>query len=156
MNKLIGSKCPDMKNSDISADDNLVRVMERDGVGKVDLLKYENLNNIRLKQIIKEMGKPPWAVRIIYNERFGGVLICQNPDEGNRLHYHPDADECWVIMEGEWEWFIDGVGVKKVQKDDIVLVPQNTKHLIKCIGEKPGIRFAITKPDVNHIYVKDK
>ena len=130
--------------------------MENDGVKNVDLLKYENLNTNRLKQIKKEMGDPPWAVRIVYNDVFGGVLICQNPGEGNRLHFHPDADECWVIMEGEWEWFIDGVGVKKVQKDDIVLVPRNTNHFIKCVGEKPGIRFAITKPDVNHVYVKEQ
>jgi len=145
-----------MKQNDFTADDDLARVMEHDGVNKVDLVKYENLNSIRLEHIKNEMGDPPWAVRIVYNKLFGGVLICQNPGEGNRLHYHPDADECWVIMEGEWEWFIDGVGLKRVQKDDIVLVPKNTQHFIKCIGEQPGIRFAVTKPDVNHIYVEEK
>ena len=144
-----------MKKNNFSQDNNLVRVMEHDGVGKVDLSNYENLNSTRLKQIKMEMGDPPWAVRIIYNKRFGGVLICQNPGEGNRLHYHPDADECWVILEGEWEWFIENQGINNVQKDDIVLVPKNTKHKIKCIGKIPGIRFAITKPDVNHIYVNE-
>ena len=145
-----------MNKTELIQDTDLIRVMSDDGVGKVDLKKYENLNTTQLGKIKKEMGDAPWAVRIIYNERFGGVLICQNPGEGNRLHYHPDADECWVIMEGEWEWFIDGAGVKKVKKDDIVLVPRNTKHQIKCVGKKPGIRFAITKPDLNHIYVKEK
>ena len=143
-----------MNRTELIQDTDLIRVMSDDGVGKVDLKKYENLNTTQLGEIKKEMGDAPWAVRIIYNERFAGVLICQNPGEGNRLHYHPDADECWVIMEGEWEWFIDGMGVRNVHKDDIVLVPKNTKHLIKCIGEKPGIRFAITKPDVDHIYCK--
>ena len=137
-------------------DNDLISVMNEDDVNKVELRAFENVNKSSISEIKDIMGEPPWAVRLVYNDLFGGVLICQNPGEGNRLHYHPDADECWVIMEGEWEWFIDGVGVKKVKKDDIVLVPQNTKHLIKCIGEKPGIRFAITKPDVNHIYVKDK
>ena len=145
-----------MNKTELIQDTDLIRVMSDDGVGKVDLKKYENLNTTQLGEIKKEMGDAPWAVRIIYNERFAGVLICQNPGEGNRLHYHPDADECWVIMEGEWEWFIDGAGVKKVKKDDIVLVPRNTKHQIKCVGEKPGIRFAITKPDLNHIYAKEK
>ena len=98
------------------------------------------------------MGTDSWAVRVVYNKRFGGVLIQQKPGEGNRLHYHPDADECWVILAGEWEWYIEGEGVKKVSVNDIVLVKEGVKHKIKCVGNEPGIRFAITAPDVNHVY----
>ena len=32
------------------------------------------------------------------------------------------------------------------------IMQKNVKHKITCIGDKPGIRFAITKPDVDHIY----
>jgi len=133
-------------------DNNVLSVLTDDGVNKVVLKKYENHPTVSLDDIKKDMGKGSWAVRVVYNEIFGGVLICQKPGEGNRLHYHPDTDECWVIMEGELEWYIDGVGSRRVKKDDIVLVKQGTKHLIKCVGNKPGIRFAITKPDVNHVY----
>ena len=31
-------------------------------------------------------------------------------------------------------------------------INQNIKHKITCIGDKPGIRFAITAPDVDHVY----
>lgn len=133
-------------------DNNVSSVLTDDGVDRVVLEKYENHPTVSLDDIKKDMGKGSWAVRVVYNEIFGGVLICQKPGEGNRLHYHPDTDECWVIMEGELEWYIDGVGSRRVKKDDIVLVKQGTKHLIKCVGNKPGIRFAITKPDVNHVY----
>jgi len=133
-------------------DNNVSSVLTDDGVDRVVLEKYENHLTVSLDDIKKDMGKGSWAVRVVYNEIFGGVLICQKPGEGNRLHYHPDTDECWVIMEGELEWYIDGVGSCRVKKDDIVLVKQGTKHLIKCVGNKPGIRFAITKPDVNHVY----
>ena len=105
---------------DLNSDDNVVRVLKQDGVLSVDLKKYENLNTVKLTQIKKELGNPPWAVRIILNERFGGVLIAQNPGEGNRLHYHSDTAECWVIMEGKWEWYIEDIGTKVVEKDDIV------------------------------------
>ena len=40
-------------------------------------------------------------MRVIYNSRFAGVIIKQNPGVGNRMHYHPDADECWKILEGQ-------------------------------------------------------
>ena len=42
-----------------------------------------------------------------------------------------------------------------LKKNDIVVVKKGVKHRIKCIGTKPGIRFAITKPDVDHNYVKE-
>lgn len=135
-------------------DDDVAQVLNSDGVEKVVLEKYENLPTTRLDDLKKTMGDSSWAARIVYNELFGGVLICQHPGEGNRLHYHSDADECWVIMEGEWEWYIDGIGSRKVKKNDIVVVRKGTKHLITCTGPEPGIRFAVTKPDVNHTYAE--
>ena len=69
------------------------------------------------------------------------------------MHYHPDADECWVIIEGEWEWHIEGKGDCLVKKGDSVVVPKGIKHKIRK-GNIPGIRLAITAPDVNHKYDK--
>jgi len=132
--------------------DDVSSVLKTDGVDVIDLETFENKSCVSLEQLNEAYGSKSWASRIVYNERFGGVMIKQFPGEGNRVHYHPDADECWVILEGEWEWFIDGIGVKAVKKNDIVLVKKNTKHKITCIGSTPGIRFAITKPDVDHIY----
>ena len=43
-------------------------------------------------------------------------------------------------------------GHKKVWKNDIIVVPKGTPHLITCV-RGPGARYAITKPDVNHVYV---
>ena len=83
------------------------------------------------------------------------LIIQQHPGEGNRKHYHPDADENWVIMEGEWEWWIDGLGTQKVKKNDIVVVPKKTWHQITCVGDGPGVRYAVTKPDVKHTYKED-
>ena len=133
-------------------DTNLVTVLQDDGVNDIDKSHFQNLTSINLDNIKKYFGSDSWASRVVYNDRFGGVLISQMPGEGNRLHYHADAEECWFIIEGEWEWFIEGEGTMKVSKGSIINVKRNTKHKIKCIGDKPGIRFAITKPDVEHIY----
>jgi len=144
-----------MSDDNVIHDADVSNVLKDDGVGKIVLRDYENKATTELSQIKKDMGKPPWGVRTVYNKRFGGVLICQNPGEGNRMHFHGDADECWVIMEGEWEWYIDGEGTKRVKKDDIILVPAGVKHKITCVGDEPGIRFAITAPDVDHVYVEE-
>ena len=140
----------------IIQDNDVSRVLKEDGVDKTFIgEEYENLSLVQFCELKEKMGEPPWAIRIVYNKRFGGVLICQNPGEGNRLHYHPDADECWVILEGSWEWYIDGKGKKRVEKNDIVTVKEGTPHQITCVGENPGIRFAITAPDVNHVYLEN-
>ena len=136
-------------------DKDVNNVLIQDGVTDIHLEKeYENLSTVNIISLAQKLGKGSWAVRLVYNKRFGGVLIQQNPEEGNRLHYHPDADECWVIIRGNWEWYIDGQGKKNVSEGDIVVVPQGIKHKITCRGTSPGIRFAITAPDVNHVYLK--
>ncbi len=137
------------------SDDNVVSVLQDDGVNESLLQpghQFENPNTINISTLEKEMGfTDSWAARVVYNDRFGGVIIKQNPGEGNRLHYHPDADECWVILEGEYEWQIENK-TQKVKQGDIVVVKANTWHKITAIGNKPAARFAITKPDVDHIY----
>jgi quercetin dioxygenase-like cupin family protein len=137
------------------SDKNVDQVLKDDGVDNSLLEpghKYENVSTINIKRIEEELEfKNSWAVRVIYNERFGGVIIKQNPGEGNRLHYHPDADECWVVLEGEYEWQIEEQ-VSRVRQGDIIVVKANNWHKITAVGDKPAARLAITKPDVEHIY----
>ncbi len=137
-------------------DDDVVNVLQQDGVKNVFIeKKFENISSQNLIELAQKLGSQSWAVRLVYNNRFGGVLIQQQPEEGNRLHYHPDADECWVIIKGEWEWFIEGQGTRTVREGDLVIVPEKVKHKITCKGKSPGIRFAITAPDVKHVYAKE-
>jgi mannose-6-phosphate isomerase-like protein (cupin superfamily) len=133
-------------------DRDVVNVLRDDGVGKVVIGDLENVTTTNIDKLREQMGPGSWAVRLVYNDRFGGVLIQQQPGEGNRMHFHPDADECWVIINGVWEWYIDGEGTKSVSKNDVVVVKQGIKHKITCIGTEPGVRFAVTAPDVNHVY----
>ena len=133
-------------------DKDVAQVLRDDGVNNDVLGDLENVSTTSIDELINMMGTGSWAVRLVYNEKFGGVMIQQQPGEGNRLHYHPDADECWVIMRGKWEWYIEGEGTNTVTKNDIVVVKKNVKHQITCIGDEPGIRFAVTAPDVDHVY----
>ncbi len=133
-------------------DKDVVRVLRDDGVDKVIIGDLENVATTNIDCLVEKMGNGSWAVRLVDNDKFGGVVIQQQPGEGNRLHYHPDADECWVIISGSWEWYIEGEGTKVVNKNDIVVVKKTIKHKITCIGDEPGVRFAITAPDVNHVY----
>ena len=136
-------------------DSDLESVLNKDGVNEVIIDDLENLSTTNVDELRQRMGLGSWAARLVYNERFGGVIIQQQPGQGNRLHFHPDADECWVILAGKWEWFIDGEGTRIVSVNDIVVVRQGVKHKITCVGDEPGIRFAITAPDVDHVYADE-
>ena len=114
----------------IRHDDDVIRVLTDDGVNKIILDKLENMATTSIDTLVDNIDEKSWAVRLVYNEKFGGVLIQQQPGEGNRLHYHPDADECWVIISGRWEWYIEGEGTKVVNRNDIVVVRRNIKHKI--------------------------
>ena len=80
------------------------------------------------------------------------MIINQLPGEGNRLHKHPNANECWVILSGKWKWYIEGKGEMIAEKGSIINVEKNTYHQITCVGDEPGMRYAITVPDVLHVH----
>ncbi len=138
----------------MKSDSDVKNVLLEDGLPADSLIEFDDFENIEttsLSELREKLGLGSWAVRIAYNKRFGGVLIQQQAGEGNRKHYHPDADENWVILDGEWEWWIEGKGTKKVITHDIVVVPKKTWHQIRCV-KGPGVRYAITQPDVPHVY----
>jgi quercetin dioxygenase-like cupin family protein len=143
-----------MKKNNI-IDSDLESVLRGDGMPDVDwdtLKKYENITNISLKQLREDLGMGSWAARTTFNTNYQGVVIQQQPGEGNRKHNHPEADENWIIMDGEFEWWIDGQGTMKVKTGDIVNVAKGTWHQITCISETPAVRYAINWPDGAHIY----
>jgi len=144
-----------MQDKKTETDGDLLRVLEKDGVAFAELDKYENCATVNLQELREDLGMGSWAVRIAYNDLFGGVVIQQQPGEGNRRHHHHDADENWVILDGEWEWWIDGVGTRRVKTNDIIVVPCGVKHQITCVGDAPGVRYAITRPDVDHVYEQE-
>ena len=73
------------------------------------------------------------------------------PGEGNRMHHHTDWDEWWYIVEGQWEWMIEGVP-KVVKAGDVVFINRFRKHKITSVGDKIAIRMAISRADVDHVY----
>jgi len=70
------------------------------------------------------------------------------------MHHHPDWDEWWYIVEGCWEWNIDGLK-KSIYQGEIVFIERNRKHQITAVGDKVAIRLAVSRYDVDHVYEED-
>lgn len=125
-------------------------ILAKDGVVKNDLFNC-NKEIVSLSEIISQMGEGSWSKRVVNTENNSATLISQMPGEGNRRHYHDNWNEWWYIVDGQWEWEIEGEK-KIVKKGDIVFIEKGKWHKITAIGDKPAIRLAVSREDVDHIY----
>ena len=126
-------------------------ILLKDGVEINDLFDVNN-EVVAISDILENMPKDKsWSKRVVDTESNSMTVICQMPGEGNRKHHHPDWNEWWYIVEGEWEWEIENK-IKKIIKGDIVFMRKNRKHKITASGSGRAIRMAVSRADVAHVY----
>ena len=127
------------------------QILSNDGVRKSSY-NLANQKIVNMQDILRKNDEnSSWCHRVINSENNSATLIAQMPGEGNRRHYHPDWNEWWFIVKGEWEWEIDGK-VYIVKKDDFVFIPKGVNHKITGAGNGQSIRLAISRDDVVHTY----
>lgn len=130
-------------------------ILLRDGVQDNELDDANKLIT-NIYDIIKAQDcSRSWSKRIVNSESNSATLIHQLPGEGNRLHHHTDWNEWWFIVDGEWDFEIEGK-TRKVKKGDIVFIEKNKWHKITASGNKPAMRLAVSKDKVAHIYKEDE
>ncbi len=135
-------------------DADVAQILEGDGVKKNNQLSY-NLEKVNLEKLIHKYGREEsWSHTVINSPSNSATLIAQLPGEGNRMHYHHDWDEWWYILEGEWEWLVEGEK-KKIIAGEVIFIERNRKHKITAKGDKMAIRLAVSRYDVDHVYIKD-
>lgn len=135
----------------MKSDANVERILTMDGVGLVRL-NAANQEVANIPALIAAYGEDrSWSHTVINSPSNSATLISQLPGEGNRRHYHPDWDEWWFIIDGEWDWEIEGK-VRRIVKGDVVFIGRNRKHKITAAGTRPAIRLAVSRYDVDHVY----
>jgi mannose-6-phosphate isomerase-like protein (cupin superfamily) len=111
---------------------------------------WPNVLHTRIADVMGQMGPPPWARRLIADERQLVTLIASRPGEGNRPHWHREFDEWWVVLAGRLEWELTGGVVVRAGTSDIVWVPRGTVHHIRNVGEETSLRLAVAMPPATH------
>ena len=126
-------------------------ILRKDGVVNNEF-NQENLSVSNIEDIIsRNENNISWSHRLINTENNSATLISQIPGEGNRRHYHPNWNEWWYIIKGQWLWEIEGEEFL-INEGDIVFIEKNKKHKITAAGTEPAIRLAVSRADVPHIY----
>jgi quercetin dioxygenase-like cupin family protein len=130
------------------------KILKRDGVIQNNF-ENENLPISNIDEIINSRdNNVSWSYRVVNTENNSATVISQLPGEGNRRHYHPNWNEWWFIIKGEWKWEIEGKEYR-IKKGDIVFIEKNKIHKITAAGNEPAIRLAVSRADVPHIYNVD-
>ena len=132
-------------------DANVARILDGDGVSFNNQDSF-NMEKVSINDIIQNNSKTEsWSHTVINSPSNSATLIAQLPGEGNRMHYHHDWDEWWYIIEGTWEWLIEGK-VKRINAGEVIFIERNRKHQITAVGNKMAIRLAVSRYDVDHVY----
>ena len=113
---------------------------------------WPNVLHTRIADVVGQMGAPPWAKRLIADERQLVTLIASPPGGGNRPHWHREFDEWWVVLAGRLEWELTGGVVVQATHDDIVWVPRGTVHHIRNVGDELSLRLAVAMPPARHYF----
>lgn len=143
-----------MKKDNLHIESDRKSIMVIDGVLQNNMNEF-NKEVVSINKIIEKYGRSTsWSHTLINTESNCATLIAQMPGEGNRLHYHPDWNEWWYILEGEWEWEIEDKKVN-IKVGDLVFMKKGRVHKITAKGNKMAIRLAVSREDVDHVYPKD-
>jgi CMP-N-acetylneuraminic acid synthetase/quercetin dioxygenase-like cupin family protein len=139
------------KQSQYHSEADVPSILKIDGIDHSDF-SQENLPLVNIQKVISSKNNAvSWCHRLVNTESNSATLISQLPGEGNRLHFHPEWNEWWYIIDGSWIWEIEGEQ-SVVNKGDFVFMPKNKRHKITATGDKPAIRLAVSRADVAHVY----
>jgi mannose-6-phosphate isomerase-like protein (cupin superfamily) len=79
-------------------------------------------------------------------ERIGiAIMDCPAGSTVRPLHGHRDTEEVLLILEGQGEAWVDGE-TTTFKKGDAVLLPANSKHMVRSTGKGSLITASIFSP----------
>ena len=122
-------------------------VLVHDGVSDIDM----RVDTVNIERLLGELPITGGARRVIQKASNCATVISQLPGEGNRRHYHPDWDEWWLILEGEYAYEIEGKMVA-AKKGDLISIDRGKWHRIEVVGRGRATRLAVSRDMVEHVY----
>ncbi len=96
-----------------------------------------------------DFGREGIASVMLSGEQTGGtlaVLSCiQQPDTGPPPHVHVNDDELFLVIEGQYSFYVDGRWTE-VSGGGAVYFPRGAVHCYRNIGTTPGRHWILTTP----------
>jgi quercetin dioxygenase-like cupin family protein len=100
-----------------------------------------------LDEVKARNGDPPWREMELATERFRMVVLCWPPGFVYPKHYHPRADEFWLVREGKVRVAFDDEPATVAGPGSVLFAEKGTVHEMAAIGEEPLIMIAVVIPN---------
>lgn len=81
---------------------------------------------------------------ILSEELLEAELVCYEPGQGTREHFHRDQEELYYIIEGRGSITIGGE-TSQVEAGDLIFSPADTPHSIE-VGDERMVMFFVKGP----------
>ncbi|MCR9136704.1 MAG: cupin domain-containing protein [Alphaproteobacteria bacterium] len=82
-------------------------------------------------------------------DRYTMVEIKTAPGAGAPPNHHAGEDESFFVLEGQFEFFIDGQTIN-AGAGDFVKIPDGAVHAFTCTGDHPGRLIGVNAPGQMH------
>jgi quercetin dioxygenase-like cupin family protein len=96
-----------------------------------------------------------FTIKILTSETNGSYTILDVLDPPNlrpSLHIHPKGSETFYIVEGNYEFILDGKSVRG-KPEDVIFVPKGSPHRF-VVGDKGGHALVISPPELEFYFFK--
>jgi len=97
------------------------------------------------------------TIRLSSEETNGAFTVFEGttpPLQGPPLHRHPDQDEWWHIVEGDFRFVVDERQIE-ARAGDIVFAPRGSRHTFQNIGNAPGRTITTVIPGGIDLFFQD-
>ena len=96
-----------------------------------------------------------FTIKVLTSETNGSYTILDiihPPNLGPALHKHPRGSETFYIVEGDYEFILDGKSVMG-KPGDVIFVPKEIPHRF-VVGDKGGHALVISPPELEFYFFK--
>ena len=67
------------------------------------------------------------------------------PGSQNFWHYHPNAEQTLLVLDGEGFYQEEGKKKRTIKKGDVIVSPANVRHWNGATSEKPLVCITVTE-----------
>ncbi len=96
-----------------------------------------------------------FTIKVLTSETNGSYTILDiihPPNLGPALHKHPQGSETFYIVEGDYEFILDGKSVVG-KTGDVIFVPKEVPHRF-VVGDQCGHALVISPPELEFYFFK--
>jgi len=95
-----------------------------------------------------KLGRMTMNFKTTAGQDWNAYTVCEAiepPESGAGYHRHPNYDETFIIVEGHYDFRLDGK-LLKLGPGDVVFVPRGTPHGFVSTGPEVGRQIIISSP----------